>query len=411
MPQRTILHVDIDCFFAAAEVARRPELRGRPVIVGKEPGYRGVVCAASYEARDYGVRTAMPLAQAQRLCPHAVFLPTDIHHYAALSRRFHAILARYTPDVEPLGLDEAFLDLTGCEPIVGDAVAAAHDVRRCVREELSLTCSAGLATAKVVAKVASEQAKPDGFLAVPPGGEAAFLAPLPLRRLPMVGAQTEKALLGLGLTTIGDVARLPGSTREARFGALGRLIWYHAHGLDAAPVQAPAATKSVSREVTFPHDVNDPQLLRATVRLGAERIGAELRGIGRRARSVSLKLRYGDFTTIGRSATLTVPTNADQVIYEAACRLLARALAQERRAVRLIGVGTAGLVSDAQLPLPEADGGPRSARGGSSGWSSSSERWESLARWIDRLRAKYGFRVIQTGRTGFCPTLERLYLR
>jgi DNA polymerase-4 len=405
MSQRAVLHVDIDCFFAAAEVARRPELRGQPVVVGKEPGYRGVVCAASYEARAYGVRTAMPLAQAQRLCPRAVFLPTDIHHYAALSRRFHAVLSDYTPDIQPLGLDEAFLDLTGCEPIIsaiggsasggGDATAAAHDIRRRVREELSLACSAGLATAKVVAKVASEQAKPDGFLTVPPGQEAAFLSPLPLLRLPMVGVRTERTLLGLGLTTIGDVARLPRATLEARLGALGRLIWYHAHGLDLGPVQAPAAAKSVSREVTFPHDVNDPQFLRATVRLGAERIGAELRANGRRARSVSLKLRYGDFTTISRSATLTVPTSADQLIYEAACRLLERALARERRAVRLIGGGTANLVSDAQLPL----------------WPSAPERWERLARWIDRLRAKYGFRVVQTGRTGFCPPLGRLDLR
>lgn len=393
---RAILHIDIDCFFAAAEIARRPELRGKPVIVGKEPGYRGVVCAASYGARAYGVKTAMPLSQAARLCPHAVFLPTDIHYYEGLSRRFHAILADYTPDVEPLGMDEAFLDLTGCHPICGDPQDAAQDIRRRVRQELSLACSAGLATAKVVAKVASDQAKPDGFLAVLPGQEAAFLAPLPIRALPMIGERMEKALLGLGLATIGDLAHLPGAALEARFGALGRVIWYHAQGLDAAPVPRPVgAAKSVSREVTFPYDVNDPALLRAALRLEAERIGAELRSIGRRARSVALKLRYGDFTTISRSLTLPLATNADQVIYEVACGLLKRALAQDHRAVRLIGVGTANLISDAQLPL----------------WPSHPDRWEELARWIDRLRAKYGFQAVQTGRTVFCPPLQRLYIR
>lgn len=394
---RAILHVDLDCFFAAAEIARNPSLRGQPVIVGKEPGYRGVVCSASYQARALGVRTAMPLAQAARLCPQAVFLPTDIHHYEALSRRFHAILADYSPDIEPLGLDEAFLDLTGCEPVVGHPVEAARDIRRRLRAELSLPASAGLASSKVVAKVATEQAKPDGFLAVPPGQEAAFLAPLPIRSLPMIGAQVEKALLGLGLATIGEVARLPGSLLEARFGALGRVIWYHAQGRDPAPVRPLAAAKSVSREVTFPCDVNDPALLRATLRLEAERVGAELRALGRRARCVALKLRYGDFTTISRSTILPLPSQADQAIYETACGLLEAALAQDRRAVRLIGVGASQLVSDAQLSLPD--------------WSPPAERWERLARRLDRLRAKYGFAAIQTGRTAFCLSLQRLYIR
>ena len=398
---RTILHVDLDCFFAAAEAIRRPELRGKPVIVGKEPGYRGVVCSASYEARVYGVRTAMPLAQAQRLCPQAISLPTDIHYYEDLSHRFHAILGEYTPDVEPLGFDEAYLDLTGCEFVAGDPADAAHDIRRRLRGELSLPASVGLATSKVVAKIATAQAKPDGFLAVPPGQEAAFLSPLPIRALPMIGVQVEKALLNLGLSTIGDVAHLPGSLLEGRFGALGRVIWYHAQGLDPARVRSPAAAKSVSREVTFPYDINDPTLLRAILRREAERVGADLRSLGRRARCLSIKLRYGDFTTISRSAVLPLASQADQTIYATACGLLETALAHDSRAVRLIGVGTSNLVSDAQLSLPD----------GHYGWSSAAESWERLARRIDRLRSKYGFEAIQTGRTAFCFPLQRLYIR
>lgn len=396
MGHRSILCVDLDAFFVAVEQARRPWLRGKPVIVGGRKGQRGVVATASYEARRYGVHSALPLVVAERLCPQAIFLPGDFPLYQQASQAFFAILADYTPLLEAASLDEAYLDVTGCEPIVGSPDRAAVEIQRRVEEELRLTCSVGVASNRVVAKVASEVAKPAGLKVVPPGGEAAFLAPLPMRTLPMVGPKVEAALAGMGVRTIGDIANLPQAWLAGRFGVMGSVLWLRANGVDTTPVEGQRApAKSVGRETTFPQDVSEVALLRATLRLQAERVGAELRRHGQCARCVSLKLRYSDFTTIVRNVTLAVPSDADQVLAEAATALLERALDRDGRAVRLVGVRTSGLLSARQLLL----------------WEAPQARAERLAPWVDRVRDKYGYRYLQTGRTFFCRQLSQLGLR
>jgi DNA polymerase-4 len=389
---RTILHADLDAFFVAVEQARDPSLRGRPVIVGGDPQGRGVVATASYEARRYGIYSGMPLATARRLCPQAIFLRGDFRRYEEASRAFHALLGRYTPLLEPAGLDEAYLDLTGCEPIAGAPLDAAREIRASVRHELSLAASVGLATSKTVAKIASDAAKPDGLLEVPPGQEAAFLAPLPVRRLPGVGPQVEAVLAGIGVRTLGRLASLPETRLRNLFGRHGPSLAERARGIDLSPV-APltAPPKSVSREGTFASDISDTAALRAVLRSYCESVGAELRRLGRRARSLTLKLRHGDFTTITRSLTLGQPTHADDILYQAAEALLRAALARDGRALRLIGFGVSNLVEDAvQLPLEE------------SLW----QRLERLDQAVDRLRLKYGRRCLQRGHILFEPLLS-----
>ncbi|OGO49399.1 MAG: hypothetical protein A2148_06850 [Chloroflexi bacterium RBG_16_68_14] len=397
-----ILHVDLDAFFVAVEQARDPALRGKPVIVGGDPDGRGVVATASYEARVYGIYSGMALGLARRLCPQAVFVRGDFHEYERVSQRFHRILRDYSPLVEPMGLDEAFLDLTGCEPIIQArcglrpgaqpeemARVAGEAIRRRVREELAVTASVGIAGGKSVAKVASDAAKPDGLLAVPAGSEAAFLAPRPVRHLPGVGPKAEAALARLGVRTLGQLAALPPSRLRALFGKWGPLLGERARGIDPTPVaweREPA--KSVSRAGTYARDIDDVSVLRASLRGYAESVGAELRRLGRRARCVSLKLRYGDFTTISRSRTLGRPTCADEVLYRTAAGLLETALARDGRAVRLIGLGASQLVDDA-VQLGLFDRRPLAA--------------EALLRSIDRLREKYGYRCLQTGLTFFDP--------
>jgi len=399
---RTIMHVDLDAFFVAVEQARDPSLRGKPVIVGGDPDGRGVVATASYEARVFGVYSGMPLRTARRLCPHAIFLRGDFHEYERVSQRFHRILRDYSPLVEPGGLDEAYLDLTGCEPVIearcgvspaslpGEELgrAAGEEIRRRVRDELSLTASVGIAGGRSVAKIASDAAKPDGLLLVPAGTEAAFLAPRPVRHLPGLGPKAQAELARMGVRTLGQLAALPASTLRALFGTWGPVLGERARGIDPTPVgHDREGVKSVSREGTYARDIDDVAVLRASLRGYAESVGAELRRLGRRARCVTLKLRYGDFTTITRSRTLKRPTHADGELYLTAAALLDAALTRDRRVVRLIGLGASSLVDDAvQLDLFDRR-----------------ERLEALLGSLDRLRAKYGYRCLQTGLTFFDP--------
>ncbi|HWO74191.1 MAG TPA: DNA polymerase IV, partial [Dehalococcoidia bacterium] len=248
---RRVLHVDLDAFFVAVEQARDPSLKGKAVIVGGDPDGRGVVATASYEARAFGVHSAMPLRTAKRLAPHAVFLRGDFQEYARVSRAFHSILSNYSPLVESAGLDEAYIDITGCEPLVGTPEQAAATIRQRVRSELSLAASVGIATSKLVAKVASDAAKPDGVKVVPPGSEAEFLAPLPLRVLPMLGPSMERKLNQMGLTTLGQLQAVPASTLVGLFGRQGALISQRCRGIDPTPVGGEADAKSISREGTF----------------------------------------------------------------------------------------------------------------------------------------------------------------
>ena len=380
---RRILHVDIDAFFVSVEQTLDPALRGRSVVVGGDPNSRGVVACASYEARVYGLKAGMSLAVAQRLCPHAIFLGGNFYHYRNASARFLGILSEFTPDVEPLGLEEAFLDLTGFEPIYGPVRETALRIKGRIRGELELTASVGIAGSKVVAKVASDLSKPDGLVEVAPGEERIFLAPLPVAKLPCVGPKTERMLQRIGITTIGELGRLPISFLRHIFGVHGDVIHRYANGIDNRGLELPAPAKSISRESTFAEDTLDRTFLSATLHYLGERVGATLRSQGRQARCVTLKLRYADFESITRSRTLREGIDTDRVIFEVGCRLMEKALEQRAMPVRLVGIGVSNLIEGRQLNMFDP-------------WA---ERQERLNEAIDRIRGKYGFIAVEVGRT------------
>jgi len=380
---RSILHIDLDAFFVSVEQALAPELRGKPVVVGGQPDRRGVVASASYEARPFGIRAGMPLTKAYRLCPQAIFLQGSFPRYRDASARFMAILAEFSPSLEPVGLDEAYLDVTGCE-FYGSPRQIALSIKERVKKELNLIASVGMASCKVVAKIASDLGKPDGLVEVAPGQEKGFMAPLPVARLPGVGRKTEQSLRAMGVTTVGQLAALPPGLVKSRFGSAGVMIHHYANGVDNRKVEPPGEAKSISRETTFAQDTLDRQLLQAILRYLCERVGAELRHQNKRARSIALKLRYADFETISRSLSCEGATDADEVIFAGAVRLLDRALAGKQKLVRLLGVEVSNLVSDGKQ-LYMLDSMP--------------QRLEHLDRAIDRIRKKYGFSSIQTGRT------------
>jgi DNA polymerase-4 len=353
---RRILHVDMDAFFASVEQRDDPTLRGRPVVVGGSPDSRGVVAAASYEARAFGVRSAMSCAKAARLCPDAVFVRPDLARYKAVSDQLRAILLDYTDLVEPLSLDEAYLDVTAPKIDLGSATAVAREIRRRVHDELRLTASAGVGPSKLVAKIASDVHKPDGLTVVPPHRVLAFLHPLPVERLWGVGPATASRLHDLGLKTIGDVAAQDPIDLGRRLGSLGPWLWRLARGDDPREVTPHRERKSSGAEETFPEDVRDVDRLRDVLRGQCEEVGAALSRHGVRARTVTIKVRYDDFTTVTRAETLPDPTDDPRRFAEVAVDLLARTEAGAR-AVRLVGVSLSGLVGAdgvVQLILPFA---------------------------------------------------------
>jgi len=378
------MHIDLDAFFVSVEQVLNPELKGKPVVVGGQPDRRGVVAAASYEARAYGVHSAMPLLTASRLCPQAIFIEGNYQRYRQASEKFMSILADFSPYFEPLGIDEAYLDVTGFESLHGSISNMAKKIKQCVKDELGLCASIGIASSKVVAKVASDLSKPDGLLEVPAGKERSFLAPLPVAKLPGIGKKSERVLKGLGVSTIGQLADLSLKEFESHFGAWGRLLHNHANGIGDDRVEPPAAAKSTSRETTFARDTRNSSFLKATLRYLSERVGNDLRQKGKLARCVTLKLRYADFTTITRQQTLLQPTDADQTIFETGLKLLKNEFSGERQAVRLIGIGVSHLVEVGKQPDM---------------LDSTGQRLEQLNAAIDRIRKKYGFTAIQTGRT------------
>ena len=363
----------MDAFYASVEQRDRPELRGRPVIVGADPSGRGVVSAASYEARRFGVHSAMPIGRAARLCPHGSFLPVDMAKYASVSRQVMEILAAFTPLLEPLSIDEAFLDVTGTEGLHGDGPAVARTIKSRIAVHLSLTASVGVAANKFVAKVASDLRKPDGLVVVEPGREADFLAPLPVSRLWGVGRVTGASLQDLGISTIGQLASLPREFLEARFGSGARGLQDLAFGRDDRVVEPFAAPKSMGAEETFGQDHRDVGRLAATLREQAERVARELRDEGYAGRCVTLKLRFADFSTLTRRHTDDA-TQDGLVIYRRARALLERI--PLRLAVRLIGLSVSGLgpAAAGQLSLLEPD----------------TARRERLARAMDRVTARFG---------------------
>jgi DNA polymerase-4 len=337
----TILHVDMDAFFASVEQRRHPELRGRAVVVGGI-GPRGVVSSASYEARAYGVRSAMPGGQARRLCPQAVFLPPDMQAYLEASRAVMRIFADVTPLVEPLSVDEAFLDVAGAVRLLGPPRQIAQHIRARVVAELQLTCSVGVAGTKFVAKLASTRAKPDGLLVVPVASTLAFLHPLPVEALWGVGERTAEALRKLGLRTVGEVAQAPvGMLRRAVGEAAAAHLVELASGRDPRRVSTDRVEKSVGAETTFDVDVADPDAIRRSMLALAERIGARLREAEQVGRTVGVKLRFGDFRTITRSRTVGIPTDVAREIFDIAWQLYRGAA--EGASLRLVGVRVEGL--------------------------------------------------------------------
>ncbi len=358
-----ILHVDMDAFYASVEVRHRPELRGRAVVVGGV-GPRGVVSSASYEARQYGVRSAMPTMRARALCPHAIFLPPDFTRYTAASRAVMQIFRDVTPLVEPLSLDEAFLDVAGARRLFGSPATIGRRIRERVAAEQGLTCSVGVGPSKFVAKLGSTRAKPDGLLVVPAAQVLAFLHPLPVSALWGVGERSAEALLRLGLRTVGDLAQAPiGMLRTA----LGQAAAAHLHelawGRDPRRVSPEQVEKSIGAEVTFDVDVDDPEQLRRTFLALAEKVGARLRDAEQVGRTVSIKVRMSDFRTISRSRTLEVPTDVAREIFDIAWSLFAALPSGEQ--IRLVGVRAEGLhradATPRQLTLGEPERGWREA--------------------------------------------------
>jgi DNA polymerase-4 len=382
---RTIIHLDLDAFYASVEQLDDPSLEGRPVIVGGT-GRRGVVAAASYEARRFGVRSAMPTARARRLCPEGVFLPPRFERYGDLSHRVFEIYRRYTPLVEPLSLDEAFLDVTESRALHGSGRDIALAVKRAVREETGLTVSAGVAEVKMAAKIATDLGKPDGLTVVPEGEVAAFLAPLPVGRLWGVGAVTEKALRRLGIATIGELARFPEAVLSEKFGAPGRHMHALARGEDPRPVVPDEAAKSIGAEDTFDEDLAGLEALWPRLLDQVERVARRLRAAGVRGRTVTLKLKYSDFTLVTRRCTLPEPTDDGRAIADAIRSDLARA--DLSRPVRLTGVAVSGFEG-------EGEGG-RAVQGGQLGLFESRPeprpdgRRERLNAALDAIAGRHG---------------------
>ncbi len=368
-------HVDMDAFFVSVELLSRPELRGKPVVVGAPGDQRGVIAAASYEARKFGIHSAMPSRTAKRLCPDAVFLPGNRELYSKYSRKVRRVFERFTPEVHMTSIDEAYLDLTGTERLHGSAWRAVQAIQKAVASETKLPCSIGLGASCLVAKVASDLCKPRGLLWVLEGHEAAFLAPLPIRKIPGIGQATEKQLTRLRVRTVGDLARIPLAKLESEFGAWGSGLHRKARGRDGGLWFLEEEPKSISHERTFDHDVGDKERLEATLSYLSELVGVRLREAGLYARTIALKLRTADFKTVTRSLTLDGPAEFDSDIYQAVLGLFRHAWNKKKK-VRLLGVTAENLVQSAgQLSLLDAPG---------------RERQERVTAAADAVRERYG---------------------
>ena len=377
---KTVFHVDMDAFFVSVEELFDPALKGKAVVVGGRPNERGVVSAASYEARKFGVHSAMPLRTAARLCPHAIFVDGHPTRYREYSARVHETLNRFSPLVEMASIDEAYLDMTGTARLHGPPLAAAHALHETMKAETRLNCSIGISTARLVAKVASDQAKPSGVLWIMPGSEAAFLAPLDVRKIPGVGKVTEKNLHMLSIRKVGDLARLDDRYLEERFGKWGLALAGKARGLDAGgwfdtEIGANSDPKSISHEHTYNEDTADVSQLESTLMRLSEMVGRRLRESHFHARTIQLKLRYKDFTTITRAHSLPSPTQLDTEIFEQV-RTLFRKNWKKGAQIRLLGVQASAFSSQPdQINLLEGN---------------RQQRWKDAMAAADRLRDKFG---------------------
>ncbi|HSZ18633.1 MAG TPA: DNA polymerase IV [Candidatus Acidoferrum sp.] len=378
----SILHVDMDAFFVSVELLDRPEMRGKPVVVGGQPDQRGIVSTASYEARKYGIHSAMPLRTAGRLCPHAIFLEPRHHLYSEWSDRVAAILGKYSPVVEMASVDEAYLDLAGMERLQGPPLAAADALLREITATTGLPCSAGLARTRLVAKVASDQAKPRGLVWVPAESEEAFLAPLDVRRIPGIGKVTGAALKAAGIEKVGQLAATTREKLEHDFGRWGTALYRKARGGDTYEFFVDAEPKSISHNRTFPEDTQDRGGLDSTLSYLCQKAMKRLREAGLSASTVTLTIRYAGFETITRAHTLREPTHLDPIVFETLKKLFERHCDHARK-VRLLGVALSSFTHGGeQLDLLDA---PRR------------EKLERLARATDALRDRFGFSKIQFG--------------
>lgn len=376
-----ILHVDMDAFYASVEQRDRPELKGRAVIVGGTPQGRGVVSAASYEARRYGVHSAMPAATAVRQCPHAVFLRPRIDYYARISRQIREIFHRFTPLVEPLSLDEAFLDVRGSVRLFGPPVEIARQIKAVIREEMSLIASVGVAPNKFLAKVASDLEKPDGFVVVEAGREQAFLDPLPVGRLWGVGRVAGRAFEQLGIQTVEQLRRMPQEVLTSKFGSAGEHLWNLAHGVDDRLVVPEHQAKSISHETTFEHDIRDRNILRAWLLDLTDQVSRRVRAHGLRGRTVQLKVRFSDFRTITRSQSLPEPSDVTDEIWQMVGHLFDSRLPTPLPPVRLLGMGVTGFDTSGEQQKMLFDGEARARR----------TRLDSVT---DQIRERFGSEAI-----------------
>jgi DNA polymerase-4 len=380
--EAAILHVDMDAFFVSVELLERPELKGKPVVVGGRPDQRGVVTAASYEARKYGIQSAMPLRTAGKLCPHAIFL--DGHHakYTQWSDRVASILTKFSPIVEMVSIDEAYLDLSGTERLHGRPVAAADKLLRTITRETSLPCSAGLASTRLVAKVASDQGKPRGLVWVPAGSEERFLAQLPVRKIPGIGKVTEKALRAMGIGIVAQIAALPQQKLEQIFGQWGTALYRKARGGDSYEFVVDAEPKSISQNLTFHEDTTDPDTLTSALSHLSQKACKRLREASLAARTLTLTIRYERFDTYTRSKTLPVPSALDPEISAVFQSLLRQHLNRARK-VRLLGVSLSHFThGEEQLDLLQAE---------------HRDKLQKLTQATDRLRDRFGFTKVQFG--------------
>lgn len=381
---RRILHIDMDAFFASVEQVRNPALRGKALIIGGDKDARGVVCTASYEARPFGVRSGMPLAQARRLCPHAIFMRGSFEHYRAASDQVRTVLETVSPLVEMASIDEAYIDVTGSQRLFGGDDAIAHHIKSEIRRETQLPCSLAIAPNKLIAKIASGEAKPDGYRRIGAGEEAAFLRLLAIGKLPGAGPRTCELLEGMGILTIGALADLPEATLLAAFGSNGHALREAALGRSTTPVVPESLPKSISRETTFEEDLLDWRRIERILIYLAERAAYALREAGMEARCVTLKVRYADFQTRTFARTLPEPTSLDGPIVRALEDLIPKA--KERRArVRLIGAALSSLsFNQHQLHLF----GTRAAN-----------KWERVLESVDRIRDRHGFEVLRSAKS------------
>jgi DNA polymerase IV len=374
----------MDAFFVSVEELEDPSLRGKAVVVGADPEGRGVVAAASYEARKFGVHSAMPIGTAKKLCPHAIFLRGHRSKYSEYSEKIYDLFGEFTPVVEMVSIDEAYLDLTGTERLHGGPLRAADRLIRAVKQRTGLNCSVGASISHLVSKIASDQAKPHGLLYVFPGCEAKFLAPLPIRRMPGIGKVTEPELLSLGIATIGDLQTCGEEKLRERFGKYGEWLWIKSRGEDVAAYQYEEEPKSISHETTFDVDTADQEELERTLSYLAQLVARRLRDHGMFARTIGLKLRNARFRTVTRDVTLDEPTHLDSVIFENVLRMFAQAWNREEK-IRLLGVRTSNLERGVfQRNLLEA---PARAK------------FDRAMEAADKLRLKFGFQSVQLARS------------